>query len=250
MKFLPPVFSKFMLSAFALFAALFLQSCGGGSRESSASRNSTTTDATPGAQPTHAATPAENVPKIVAFGDSLTAGYGLSPQESYPSLLQKMIDADGFKYEVVNAGVSGDTSAGGVRRIDWTMDSGDVRFVVLELGANDFLRGQPIAETRKNLAAIIERARSRGAQVLLAGMYTTTDAGRDYEVQIRDAFQTLAAEQKVALIPFFLEGVAGRDELNQEDRIHPNAEGTKLVAATVYRYLKPLLEKEKKKSDK
>jgi acyl-CoA thioesterase-1 len=249
METLSPAFSKFLLSAFALYAALLLSSCDA-SRESSAARNSSPAGATPGTQPSPAATPAENVPKIVAFGDSLTAGYGLSPQESYPSLLQKMIDADGFKYEVVNAGVSGDTSAGGVRRIDWSLDSGNVRFVVLELGANDFLRGQPIAETRKNLAAIIERVKSRGAQVLLAGMYTTTDAGRDYEVQIRDAFQTLAAEQKVALIPFFLEGVAGRDELNQEDRIHPNAEGTKLVAATVYRYLKPLLEKEREKSDK
>src|SRR5437588_585898 len=106
----------------------------------------------------------------LSFADSLTAGYGLAPKESYPALLQKMLDADGFKYEVVNAGVSGDTSAGGVRRIDWTLDSGDVRFVVVELGANDFLRGQPVAETKKNLAEIIERAKSRGAQVLLAGI--------------------------------------------------------------------------------
>ena len=161
-----------------------------------------------------------------------------------------MLDADGFKYEVVNAGVSGDTSAGGVRRIDWTMDSGDVRFVVVELGANDFLRGQPVEETKKNLAEIIERAKSRGAQVLLAGMYTTTDAGRDYESQIHEAFQSLAREHGVVLIPFFLEGVAGRDELNQEDRIHPNAEGAKIVAATVYRYLKPLLEKERQNQKK
>ena len=155
-----------------------------------------------------------------------------------------MLDADGFKYEVVNAGVSGDTSAGGVRRIDWTLDAGGVRFVILELGANDFLRGQPVAETKKNLAEIIERCKSRGAEVLLAGMYTTTDAGRDYEAQIQEAFQSLAREQGVTLIPFFLEGVAGREELNQEDRIHPNAEGEKIVAATVYKYLKPMLEKE------
>ena len=194
--------------------------------------------------------PAENVPKIVAFGDSLTAGYGLSPKESYPALLQKLVDADGFKYEVVNAGVSGDTSAGGVRRIDWSLDSGEVRFVVLELGANDFLRGQPVSETKKNLAEIIERAKSRGAQVLLAGMLTTSESGRDYELEIRDAFRSLAAEHGVVLIPFFLEGVAGIDRLNQQDRIHPNAEGTKLVAATVYRHLKPLLEKDERKSDK
>ena len=158
-----------------------------------------------------------------------------------------MIDADGFKYEVVNAGVSGDTSAGGVRRIDWSLDAGGVRFVILELGANDFLRGQPVSETKKNLSEIIKRAQARDAQVLLAGMLTTTNTGRDYEVQISDAFKSLAGEHDVTLIPFFLEGVAGIDQLNQEDRVHPNAEGTKLVAATVYRHLKPLLEKDSKK---
>ncbi|HEX7957279.1 MAG TPA: arylesterase, partial [Pyrinomonadaceae bacterium] len=217
------------------------------------------------------ATPAETVPKIVAFGDSLTAGYGLAPQESYPALLQKLLDADGFKYEVVNAGVSGDTSAGGVRRIDWSLDAdgfkyevvnagesggtsaggvrridwaldaGGVRFLILELGANDFLRGQPVAETKKNLAEIIRKAQSRGVVVLLAGMLTTTESGRDYEVEIRDAYRSLAGEYEVTLIPFFLEGVAGIDKFNQQDRVHPNAEGTKLVAATVYRHLKPLL---------
>jgi acyl-CoA thioesterase I len=222
-----------------------LSACGA-SREAEESRGAPASNA-PTPQTTPAATTEETLPKIVAFGDSLTAGYGLAPKESYPALLQKMLDADGFKYEVVNAGVSGDTSAGGVRRIDWTLDSGQVRFVVVELGANDFLRGQPVAGTKKNLAEIIERCKSRGAQVLLAGMYTTTDAGVDYERQIQDCFQSLAREHDVTLIPFFLEGVAGRDELNQEDRIHPNAEGAKIVAATVYKYLKPLLEKEEKK---
>ncbi|HYY98069.1 MAG TPA: arylesterase, partial [Pyrinomonadaceae bacterium] len=202
---------------------------------------------TPGARPAGSPAPAETLPKIVAFGDSLTAGYGLSPQESYPALLQKMLDADGFRYEVVNAGESGGTSAGGVRRIDWALDAGGVRFVILELGANDFLRGQPVAETKKNLSAIIERSKSRGARVLLAGMYTTTDAGRDYEREIDGAFKSLAKEQGVTLIPFFLEGVAGKAELNQQDGVHPNAEGTRLVAATVYRYLKPMLEEEQKK---
>lgn len=232
-----------MLLAFPLLTAALLAACGGASRENASSGSVPTPDARPAAN----ATPAETLPKIVAFGDSLTAGFGLSPQESYPVLLQKMVDADGFKYEVVNAGVSGDTSAGGVRRIDWSLDAGGVRFVILELGANDFLRGQPVAETRKNLSAIIERSKSRGARVLLAGMYTTTDAGRDYERQIDEAFKSLAKEQGVTLIPFFLEGVAGKTELNQQDGIHPNAEGTRLVAATVYRYLKPMLEEEQKK---
>jgi acyl-CoA thioesterase-1 len=235
----------FSLFVASLLTAALLSACGGAARDSSASRGPSASNAsTP--QPTPA-TPVETLPKIVAFGDSLSAGYGLAPKESYPALLQKMVDADGFKYEVVNAGVSGDTSAGGVRRVDWTLDSGQVRFVVVELGANDFLRGQPVAETKKNLAEIINRCKSRGAQVILAGMFTTTDAGPDYERQIQDAFRSLAREQGVTLIPFFLEGVAGRDELNQEDRIHPNAEGEKIVAATVYKYLKPMLEKEAKR---
>lgn len=227
-----------MLLAFPLLTVALLAACGG------ASRNSAPTS---GARPASPATPVETLPKIVAFGDSLTAGYGLSPDESYPALLQKMIDADGFKYEVVNAGISGDTSAGGVRRIDWSLDAGGVRFVILELGANDFLRGQPVTETRKNLSAIIERSKSRGARVLLAGMYTTTEAGSGYEQQIDEGFKSLAKEHDVTLIPFFLEGVAGKTELNQQDGIHPNAEGTRLVAATVYRYLKPMLEEEGKR---
>ncbi|HEV2863666.1 MAG TPA: arylesterase [Pyrinomonadaceae bacterium] len=190
-------------------------------------------------------TPEKTLPKIVAFGDSLTAGYGLDPAQSYPALLQKKLDDDGFQYEVVNAGVSGDTSAAGVRRIDWSLQDGDVRFVILELGANDFLRLQPVAETKKNLSQIIERSKARGARVLLAGIYTTTNAGAEYQRQIHDAFQSLAQEHQVPLIPFFLEGVAGKAELNQDDGVHPNAEGTKIVADTVYSHLKPLLEEEK-----
>jgi acyl-CoA thioesterase-1 len=232
-----------LLLAFPLLTAALLAACGGAARDQASSG----AGPSPDARPASSATPVETLPKIVAFGDSLTAGYGLSPAESYPALLQKMLDADGFRYEVVNAGVSGDTSAGGVRRIDWSLDAGDVRFVILELGANDFLRGQPVAETKKNLSAVIERSKSRGARVLLAGMYTTTDAGRDYERQIDEAFKSLAREQGVTLIPFFLEGVAGKAELNQQDGVHPNAEGTRLVAATVYRYLKPMLEEEQKK---
>jgi acyl-CoA thioesterase I len=241
MKTFLSAFNKFSAAALSILAAALLAACGGGTREPSSPPAQTAQ------APALSPTPAENVPKIVAFGDSLTAGYGLAPQESYPALLQKMIDEDGFKYEVVNAGVSGDTSAGGVRRIDWSLDAGNVRFVILELGANDFLRGQPVAETKKNLSEIIKRAKSRDAQVLLAGMLTTTESGRDYEIEIRDAFQSLASEHDVVLIPFFLEGVAGIDRYNQQDRVHPNAEGTRLVAATVYRHLKPLLEQDSKK---
>jgi acyl-CoA thioesterase-1 len=189
----------------------------------------------------------QSLPKIVAFGDSLTAGLGLTAAESYPALLQKRLDSEGFRYEVVNAGVSGDTSTGGVRRIDWALE-GNVRFVVLELGANDILRGQPVSLMKKNLGEIIERARARGAQVLLAGMYAPTNAGADYQREIQAAFQSLAREHQVTLIPFFLDRVAGIETLNQADGIHPNPEGTKIVAETVYQALRPLLEKEKQEA--
>ena len=177
----------------------------------------------------------------MAFGDSLTAGLGLSAQETYPALLRELLKQDGYDYEVVNSGVSGDTSAGGVRRIDWALD-GDVRFLILELGANDFMRGQPVAETKKNLAQIIDRAQSKNAKVLLAGMLAPTNAGREYEEQIRNMFTDLAREKDVTLIPFLLESVGGVESLNQQDGIHPNAAGTKLVAETVYKYLKPMLD--------
>jgi acyl-CoA thioesterase-1 len=167
----------------------------------------------------------------------------LPESASYPSLLKKKLAADGFEYDVVNAGVSGDTTAGGLRRIDWALE-GDVRIVILELGANDILRGQPIDQMKKNLAAIIERAKSRGARVLLAGMEAPTNAGVEYRREIHQAFTEVAREHQVALIPFLLEGVAGIDSLNQSDGIHPTAEGTKIVTETVYHSLRPLLEKQ------
>jgi acyl-CoA thioesterase-1 len=189
-------------------------------------------------------TPTKNVAKIVAFGDSLTAGYGLQPQQSYPALLQQRLKADGYDYEVVNAGISGDTSAGGVRRIDWSLE-GDVKFLILELGANDILRMQSVEEMKKNLSNIIKRAKAKGATVLLAGMESPTNAGTDYRKAVHEAFTDLASKYQVTLIPFFLEGVAGIESLNQADQVHPNPEGTKIVADTVYKYLRPLLEKEK-----
>ncbi|HSB09328.1 MAG TPA: arylesterase [Blastocatellia bacterium] len=194
------------------------------------------------APPPAPAKPAKSLPKIVAFGDSLTAGYGLSQSASYPALLQKKLESDGLNYEVVNAGVSGETTAGGVRRIDWALD-GEVRIVVLELGANDILRGQSIDEMKKNLAIIIERAKAHGATVLLAGMEAPTNSGGQYSKAVHDAYPSLAREYQIPLIPFFLNGVAGIDSLNQRDGIHPNEEGTKIVTENVYRALRPLLER-------
>jgi acyl-CoA thioesterase I len=222
-----------------LFVLLLLTAASCGNR---AERQASSAPAQP--SPVASASPPKSLPKIVAFGDSLTAGLGLTAAESYPSLLQKRLDADGYQYEVVNAGVSGDTSAGGVRRIDWALD-GDVRFLILELGANDLLRGQPVSEMKKNLAEIIKRAQARGVKVLLAGMYAPTNTGADYQREVQAAFQSLAREHQVTLIPFFLDRVAGLEPLNQADGIHPNAEGTKIVAETVYQALRPLLEKEK-----
>jgi len=227
------------LFALLLFILLLTTACG-----DQGSRN-VSSGPTPGAQsPTPDASPAKSLPKIIAFGDSLTAGLGLSAAESYPSLLQKRLEADGYRYEVVNAGVSGDTSAGGLRRLDWALE-GDVRFLILELGANDLLRGQPVGEMKKNLGEIIGRAKGRGVRVLLAGMYAPTNSGADYQREVQAAFQSLAREQGVTLIPFFLDRVAGVESLNQTDGIHPNAEGTKIVAETVYQSLRPLLDKER-----
>ena len=220
---------------------LGLAACGGrGAADSGALPAAT-------ARGANAPAPAKSLPKIVAFGDSLTAGYGLRPEESYPSLLQQMLSRDGFRYEVVNAGSSGDTSAGGLRRIEWALEQGEVRFLILELGANDLLRGLPLAEMRRNLSEIIRRARARGARVLLAGMIAPPNAGREYQRGSAGVFSSLAAEHGVALIPFFLEGVAGQSALNLEDGIHPNPEGTKIVAETVYRALRPMLEEDAKK---
>jgi acyl-CoA thioesterase-1 len=190
--------------------------------------------------PNTPAKPAKSLPKIVAFGDSLTAGLGLADGASYPALLQKKLDAGGFAYEVVNAGVSGDTSAGGVRRIDWALE-GDVKIVILELGANDILRGQAIDAMKENLARIIERVKAHGATLLLAGMESPTNSGAEYRQAVHEAFPSLAREHTVSLIPFFLDGVAGNDSLNQRDGIHPNEDGTKIVTETVYRSLRPLL---------
>ncbi|MFL6276985.1 MAG: arylesterase [Blastocatellia bacterium] len=218
-----------LLCALAVFAA-----CKGGPSKGAATAPAATESP---------AKPVKSVAKIVAFGDSLTAGYGLSLEESYPSLLQKKLAADGFDYEVVNAGISGDTSADGVRRIDWSLEGGDVKVVILELGANDILRGQPIEEMKKNLSTIIKRAKARGAQVLLAGMEAPTNSGIDYRRWTHGAFSELAKAHNVALIPFLLDRVAGIQSLNQPDGIHPNREGARIVADTVYQYLKPMLEK-------
>lgn len=175
------------------------------------------------------------------LGDSLTAGLGIPKTEAYPSRLQRKIDAANLAFEVVNAGVSGDTSAGGVRRLDWTLQ-GDVRVLVVALGANDGLRGLPVSELKRNLKTIVSTARERGIAVLLAGMEAPPNVGAEYTTAFRQAYQEVAREERVPLVPFLLEGVAGRADLNQSDGIHPNAEGTRLVAETLWPALEPILQ--------
>jgi acyl-CoA thioesterase-1 len=181
-------------------------------------------------------------PRIVFLGDSLTAGLGLERAQSVPALIQARLDERGYGYEVVNAGVSGDTSAGGVRRLDWSL-AGDVRVLVIELGANDGLRGLAISDLRKNLTEIITTAQQRGIKVLLTGMEAPPNYGIDYTSEFRAVFRELATLPGVSFMSFYLEGVAGNPQLNQRDGIHPNPEGARIVSDNVWRSLEPLLEK-------
>jgi acyl-CoA thioesterase-1 len=181
-------------------------------------------------------------PRIVFLGDSLTAGYGLAKHESVPSLIQARLQASGYPYEVVNAGVSGDTSAGGLSRLDWSLE-GDVRILVLELGANDGLRGLPVANMKHNLTEIITQAQARGITVVLTGMEAPPNFGAAYTTEFRQVYRDLAKMQGVIFLPFYLDGVAGIPSLNIEDGMHPNAKGSRIIERAVWRILEPLLDK-------
>lgn len=182
-----------------------------------------------------------NAPKIVILGDSLTAGLGVEPSQSFPSLLQKRLDAGGHRYEVVNAGVSGDTSAGGLRRLEWSID-GNTRILVVALGGNDGLRGLPASDTRRNLEAIVTRAKERGITVILAGMEAPPNYGGSYTAEFRQVFRDLANAHDVVFIPFLLEGVAGLPAMNQPDGIHPNPEGARVVERLIWAAIEPIVE--------
>lgn len=183
---------------------------------------------------------APKAPRIVFLGDSLTAGLGLATDQSYPSLIGKRLKDSGYDYEIVNAGVSGDTSAGGLRRLDWSLE-GDVRVLLVALGGNDGLRGLPPREMKKNLATILDRAREKKIPVILAGMEAPPNNGPDYTKEFRNVYAELAKEYKVTFIPFLLQGVAGDTRLNQADGIHPNPRGAEIVADLVWKELEPLL---------
>jgi acyl-CoA thioesterase-1 len=182
-------------------------------------------------------------PKIVAFGDSLTAGFGLLEKESYPYLLQQKLAADGFDLEVINAGVSGDTTLGGLERIDWVLEMENIKILILELGANDLMRGVPPAKVKSNLDTMIRKAKAKNVRVLLCGMLAPPGGGTDYSRDFINLFPDLATEHKLDFLPFLLDGIAMKKELNQADGIHPNAEGERLMTENVYKALKPMLAK-------
>ncbi|MFN7929185.1 MAG: arylesterase [Blastocatellia bacterium] len=231
---------KFLVFISLLSVLVLLSACG--------KTNETTAEATSEtpAVAKESATPAtvnDARPVILAFGDSLTEGYGLEKAQAYPTLLQKRLEEKGYNYRVVNAGISGDTSAGGLNRLETALRKNKVEIMLLELGANDMLRGKDLRDTRQNLATIIEKAQAQNIKVVLAGMEAPTNFGEDYQRAFHNLFVDLAKQYKLKLIPFFLTNVAGKSELNQGDGIHPNVQGVKIVLDNVWQVLEPVLKK-------
>jgi acyl-CoA thioesterase-1 len=223
-----------------LVVCAFAAACSNVSCEVGSSTPNQGAGASPAAAPADPGSPPPR-PRVVALGDSLTAGYGLLESQAYPSLLQKLMDQDGYAFEVINAGVSGDTSAGGLRRLDWALE-GNVGVLILALGANDGLRGLPIAAMKENLGTIIDRAREKNVVVILAGMEAPPNYGPEYVQGFRAAYRELAARKKVVFVPFLLDNVAGVSTLNQPDGIHPNEAGTRIVADTIWPVLRTVLD--------
>lgn len=188
----------------------------------------------------------DNPNRILFFGDSITAGHGIDENEAFPALIQQRIDSLGWNYKVVNGGLSGETSAGGLRRIDWMLRQ-PVDIFVLELGGNDGLRGVDLSTTKDNLQKIIDKVREKypDATIVLAGMQVPPNLGQEYTEEFRKMYPKLAEKNNTELVPFLLEDVGGNKELNQSDGIHPTAEGHKLLAENVWKVLKPILEERK-----
>jgi acyl-CoA thioesterase I len=223
---------------FVLAACAAAVACSGSPGESSAPAEAASPPA--GSPATPPAAKAER-PRVVCLGDSLTAGLGLaSTDQAYPALLEGRLKAAGFDYQVINAGVSGDTSAGGLRRLDWSLQ-GDVRVLIVALGANDGLRGLPPSELQSNLDTIASTAQKRHVRVLLLGMEAPPNFGAAYTRDFRAVYRRVAADRQVPLIPFFLQGVAGIGKLNQADGIHPTEEGQRRIADTIWRDLEPIV---------
>jgi len=221
---------------FCYFLGFLAQGCGGRGNERTKKGPSTeSVESAPGESISHR-------PKILFFGNSLTAGYGLEPGEAFPALIQMKLDSLDMDYQVVNAGLSGETTASGKNRLAWVLDK-DVRLVVIELGANDGLRGIPLEETRGNLQAMVDMVQEKlpGVAIVLAGMQIPPNMGPEYSSGFREIFPRLAEKEEIHLIPFLLEGVGGIPDLNQGDGIHPTVEGHRLLAENVWKVLRELL---------
>ena len=230
-----------MLNGRSILAGLVALAClGAGCRGDSKEPSAASREAAAATVPADPDAPPAR-PRIVAFGDSLTIGLGLLEQEAYPALLQNKINEAGYQFEVVNAGVSGDTSAGGLRRLDWALE-GNVKVLIVAFGGNDGLRGLPVPQMKENLSQIIDKARERSIVIILAGMEAPPNFGQEYATGFRQAFRDVALNKRVLFIPFLLNNVAGKPELNQADGIHPNQQGTQIVADTVWSVLEPLLD--------
>lgn len=217
----------------ALVLSIALASCG----SKSTSTNTTVTDTT------KTAAAATSTKSILVFGDSLSAGYGLDdPSESYPSVLQTKIDSAKLRYTIINGGLSGETSAGGLGRIDWLLKQ-KIDVFVLELGANDGLRGIPVKETENNLQTIIDRVKTKypKAKLVMLGMQVPPNMGATYVNDFKNMFPKLAAKNNMTLVPFLLQGVGGVRALNQKDGIHPTAAGAKILASNVWEVMKGVL---------
>ena len=221
-----------------IFSVFIMFSCGQNSEKKSEKNN------TEEAQ-TETETQKSEKDVILFFGNSLTAGMGLEPSEAFPALIQNRLDSLDYDYEVINAGLSGETTASGKNRINWVLNQ-EVDVFVLELGANDGLRGIPLEETRKNLQDIINTVKEKNpdTKIVLAGMQIPPNMGEEYTTEFRNIFPELAEENNLELIPFLLEGVAGDPKLNQQDGIHPTAEGYEIVADNVWSVLEDVVEKE------
>ncbi len=233
---------KFGLSIFFLsICASFLAGCSSGTEQNNkVAANSTTETEEQGAVTTE-----EREKIILFFGNSLTAGYGLDPSEAFPTLIQQKLDSGGYDYKAVNAGLSGETTAGGNQRIDWVLERQPVDIFVLELGANDGLRGVDPASTQRNLEEMIEKVRKVNPEVkiILAGMMVPPSMGQSYSSAFSKIFPEVARKKEVVLLPFLLQDVAGERELNLGDGVHPNARGQKILARNVWAVLEEMLDK-------